>query len=216
VSTTRPRQGAYIWVTWLAPILGGTSACMWAAWFKAHHTYRKISTFQDASWLADHALLVARTRDELIADDQTVSEEEQNKFALTSGGITLAGKPDLIAVKGQRVRIIDCKTGAPRPAHRAQVMIYMAVLPCIRPELQNHGIEGIIQYPDEEVIIPGGEIDAEFRRQLRTTIHAVGGSAQPPRIPSAQECSFCSIGPLDCSERIEITEPTVVTAHDLF
>lgn len=216
MSTARPRSEAYIWVTWLAPILAGTSACVWSVWFKAHYSYRKVSSFQDASWLVDHALLVAATRDELATNGYMVTEEDSNKFALTNGGITLAGKPDLIAVKGNRVQIVDCKTGAPRLAHRAQVMIYMTVLPWVRPELRNHEIEGMILYPDDAVTIRGAAIDTEFRQQLRTTIRVVGRRDQPPRSPSAQECSFCSIGPSDCPERVEIPEPVVITAHDLF
>lgn len=216
ITTTRPRLGAYIWVTWLAPLLAGESSCWWASWFKAHFTYNKVTGFDGAKWQADHGPLVASARDSLLADGFAVSEEEQNKLCLRSGDIIVAGKPDLIATRGDHVIIVDCKSGCVREAHRFQVMIYLAILPFVRPELQGKQLEGLVQYPDHEVVIPASTLDQDFRVQLRKTIHRVGGAEPPARAPSAHECHFCQIGRNDCPERIDVIEPVPVTGHDIF
>src|SRR2546426_12613973 len=56
----QPREGPYIWVTWLSKLLAGEAHCEWALWFKAHHKYDKRldESFDLASWAARHAELV--------------------------------------------------------------------------------------------------------------------------------------------------------------
>lgn len=216
MTATRPRAGAYIWASWLAPLLADTSSCVWAVWFRAHYFHRKVSSFDDPTWKIEHDAMVIAARDALRADDFQVNEEDENKFALTNGGITLAGKPDLVAVHEDRVLVLDCKSGSPRRAHRFQVMLYMVVLPCVRPELRGRPIEGIVQYPNEDVFIPAEAVDAEFRQALRTTIHAVGGPTAPPKTPSVYECAFCPIGSQDCPDRVAVAEAVVISDHDLF
>jgi hypothetical protein len=203
-------------VTWVAPLLDGSSSCSWAAWFKAHFTYLKVTTFSDPTWQQEHGLMVTSSREAFITDGFDVTEEDANKFCLKSGNITLAGKPDLIAVRAGRVLVVDCKSGMRHASHLAQVMVYMAVLPVVRPDLKGRSIEGLIQYRDDEVSIPAEAVNAEFRAQLRSTIHLVGGAEAPPRAPSAQECRFCSIGAQDCSDRAEVIEAIPITQHDVF
>lgn len=216
MSTAHPRPGAYIWATWLAPLLAGANACIWSAWFKAHFAYHNVSRFDGSTWQVNHNAMVLAAREALGADDFEVTEEDENKFALANGGITLAGKPDLVAVRPDHVLVVDCKSGAPWPAHRAQVMLYMTVLPYVRHDLKGQSVEGLIQYRDEAIMIPAAAINDEFRRALRTLIHTVGGPTPPPRAPSARECRFCPIGSEDCPDRVELVQVATVSGHSLF
>ena len=59
----------------------------------------------------------------------TVYVENQNSFRLRGRYATLAGKPDLIAVKHGDAVIIHAKTGRPSPHHTVQVMIYQYAVP---------------------------------------------------------------------------------------
>ncbi len=210
------RPVPFIWATWLAPLLAETNACVWSAWFRAHHHFRKVSAFNDPTWHIEHDALVVAAADGLKEDGFQVTVEVDNRFVLTSNGISLSGRPDLVAVRSDRVVIMDCKSGSRRPAHRFQLLIYMVVLPCVRPELKGRDIEGLIQYRDEFVSIPSDAVTPEFRQALRTTIHAVGLPTPPRKSPSAAECQFCPVREEDCPERIEISEIVAVTDHGLF
>jgi hypothetical protein len=216
VTSTRPRDGAYIWVTWIAPLLAGTNSCVWAPWFKAHFYFQKVGEFDQDKWLAEHRPLVEYWRDKLGSDGFTVTEENDNKFTLSSGSIVLAGQPDLVAVGAERAIVVDCKSGMPRPTHRIQVMIYMAALSSARPDLKGRPIEGLIRYPDDYLEIPASDVDSEFRSRLRTTIHAIAGDPVPAREPTFNNCRFCPIGPADCPDRVQVLPPEAVTDHDLF
>jgi hypothetical protein len=33
---TAPRDGSYIWVTWITGLMSADKQCEWAAWFRAH------------------------------------------------------------------------------------------------------------------------------------------------------------------------------------
>jgi CRISPR/Cas system-associated exonuclease Cas4 (RecB family) len=213
-ASTRP--GAYIWATWIAPLLGGTSLCTWSVWFRAHHYFRKRTTFDDPTWQTRHSAMVNRAVDDFRADGFNVTVEDENAFVLTSHGISLAGRPDLIAVRPDRVIVIDCKSGLRRPAHRFQLLTYMVVLPCVRPNLRQSPVEGLLLYTDEVVSIPAHEADEAFRLALRDVIHLVGAHTPPSRAPSAGECRFCPISTDDCSERIDLPEAVTVNDHGLF
>ena len=69
--------------------------------------------------MLDHTALVNQARESREKLGYTVFTEGQNSFRLRGRAATLAGKPDLIAVKGQDVVIIDAKTGKPSPSHPA-------------------------------------------------------------------------------------------------
>ena len=59
-----------------------------------------------------HTELVNKERESRERLGYEVFTEGQNSFRLRGRAATLAGKPDLIAVKGQDVVIIDAKTGS--------------------------------------------------------------------------------------------------------
>ena len=75
--------------------------------------------------MLEHTALVNRERESREVLGYTVTVEDQNSFRLRGATVTLAGKADLIAVKGQDAVIIDAKTGRSSPHHSAQVLTYV-------------------------------------------------------------------------------------------
>jgi hypothetical protein len=146
-----------------------------------------------------------------------VSVDRLNTLRLEGGtGIVLSGAPDIIAVKDGIVRVEDCKTGQARVSHRYQLMIYMAMLPFVRPDLEDHAIEGHLVYGDlvhKEISV--ADLDEGFKRDLWSVVRTLGGDEPPPKAPSPNECSFCPIAPNLCPDRVAEAEPVKVD-HDLF
>ena len=107
----RVRDHPYIWATWIARLLAGESSCEWAAWFRAKYQdwVKPPSDFDSARWMMDHTGLVNQAREGREKLGYTVYTENQNAFRLRGKLATLAGKPDLIAVKGGDAVIIDAK-----------------------------------------------------------------------------------------------------------
>ena len=114
----------------------------------------------------------------------------------------MAGKPDLIAVKGSEAVIIDAKTGKPSPSHAAQVLIYMHALPKSLEEYRGVQFRAHAVYPDSQVGIPVSAVDDRFVDNLGGLIRRLAAETPARRVPSAQECAFCDITKADCSERI--------------
>jgi hypothetical protein len=154
---------------------------------------------------------------ELRADGYSVFVEAQNAFKLSGKiGATLAGKPDLIALREDMVYIIDCKTGLPRHADQMQVLIYMLILPYVRPAWKHRAIHGRVRYREYLVDIPASGVDAQFRTLFRRTMEQVSGTTALPRIPSYAECRFCDITRHDCPQRIDTSSLAIEPEHDLF
>jgi PD-(D/E)XK nuclease superfamily len=211
------RTAAYVWATGIAKLLAGESQCVWAHWFRSHYKYQRIpADFDGEKWHIEHQALVELTVAELRSEGHSVFLEEQNWLRFERGGITLGGKPDIVAVEGNRVLVIDCKTGMQKASHVSQMMIYLAMLPYARPAWKDYAMEGIVRYRDNEVTVPLTALDDDFRTRLRSTVWLVGGPVAPARTPSEGECRFCDIQGDDCPERIEEAQVVAVTEHDLF
>ena len=88
--------------------------------------------------MLDHTTLVNRARESRERLGYEVFTENQNSFRLRGRSATLAGKPDLIAVKNGDAVIIDAKTGKPSPSHAAQVLIYMYAVPKALEQYRGH------------------------------------------------------------------------------
>ena len=111
------RSSPYIWVTWISRLLTGDSSCEWSSWFRANHeswSWAKApSDFDQTAWMLRHTALVNELRNRWEERGHVVTTEAQNAFTLRGAAATLAGKPDLIAVRDNTVTIIDAKTGKP-------------------------------------------------------------------------------------------------------
>ena len=213
----RAREHPYIWATWLARLLAGEAHCEWAGWFRAHYQdwAKPPSDFDSAKWMMDHTGLVneARTSREKLGYE--VFTEDQNFFTLRGKSATLAGKPDLIAVKGNDLVIVDAKTGRPNPAHSAQVMIYQYAVPRALEQYRGMEFRGHVIYPNgKNVGIPASGVDRKFIDRLGSLIRRLADENPARKVPSASECRWCDIAVADCPERVEEIEATVGTTED--
>jgi len=218
-SMTAPRDGSYIWVTWITGLMSADRQCEWSAWFRAHFQgYDRVpSDFDLSKWKAAHGEMVRARADELRGEGYTVFVEGQNKFSLKGRAATLGGVPDLVAVRDGRGLVVDCKSGKQRDSDAFQVLTYMLVLPLTHEACRGVSLAGEVQYRDSRLRIEPEKLDDELRGLIRATIERVGGDAEPSRVPSLGECRFCDITAADCPERVDEEEraPAEVE-HDLF
>jgi PD-(D/E)XK nuclease superfamily len=130
--------------------LAGEFHCGWSPWFRAHFTdFQDLRNTDWTQWTADHAELVHAHAEFLQEKGWNVFVEGANAFKLEGQtGIVLAGQPDIVAVSDSEVRIDDCKTGGPRVSDRYQLLIYMALLPYVRPGFKARDLTGHLVYAD--------------------------------------------------------------------
>ena len=130
----RPRDAPYIWVTWLTSLLSGDNHCEWAAWFRANFNHEKRpSDFNEVKFRAEHTEMVHARVASLKRENYQVFVESQNRFNLRGRTATLGGTPDIVAVREDDARVIDCKTGRRKDSHYFQVLMYMMMLPLTHP-----------------------------------------------------------------------------------
>ncbi len=209
-----PRTGLpYLYVTWLTGLLSGEDSCLWAAHFKARFTHKqKPRSFDLAAWSADHGVKVRERAEVLRNDGWSVGVEDQNAFRLSlNGQIMLAGKPDLIAVRGIDVRIEDVKTGKPKDKDLHQILLYFYAFPKAHPHLANHRVSGTVLYNGHVVDIAASRFDDARRKAIVALLKRIADPLAPERTPSSRECGFCSIDVGDCPERIDAETAVVDT-----
>lgn len=199
----RPRNGPFVRVSWISGLLSGEKSCEWAAWFRAHNFYTKRpDDFDSAGWRIKHTSLLVTVRDQFRTDGYTVTVEDQNDFKVSGAVGVLAEKPDLIAVKGDHVVVIDAKTGTPRASDTAQVMTYMRALPFARPrQFKGLKIDGMVVYQTRQAKILADDVDDAFRARIRSLMQRICGTAAPFTSPSVGDCRYCDISQEDCSDR---------------
>ncbi len=199
---TTPRAEPYVWVSWITKLLAGESSCVWSAWFRAHYqTAKGPNNFDMAAWLMEHAAMLRRTASEHEEEGYAVFTEGQNLFALAGKAGTLAGKPDVVAVKGAEGWVLDNKTGSPKLSDRVQVMVYQWALPKTIPAFAGVRFSGKVVYATGHSIIGPEEVDALFIKKVADLMKEVCGDVEPRKAPSFQECSYCPITAEDCAER---------------
>ncbi len=200
------KDGPYFWVTWLTKLLTGENSCEWATWFKAHHesgSWKHAPSFFDlVRWQMDHTARLNETAGEWQGRGYTVYTENRNSFVLRGTSVTLGGKPDLVARRGETGVIVDVKTGRPSPSHSVQVLFYMYAVP--RAIQQHEGIRfsGQVAYRDHVVDIPADAVDDDFIGTLSRVIRRLALSTPPKKSPILAECGFCNITTADCPERM--------------
>jgi CRISPR/Cas system-associated exonuclease Cas4 (RecB family) len=205
---TLPRSTPYIYVTWLSKLLAGEKFCEWAAWFQTHNKITKRpSDFDQSSYQIDHTSLLRSTMADLEENEYTISIEAQNYFELVGQTAKLAGRPDIIARRGQEALIIDGKTGEPRVSHAVQVMIYMWAIPKALPQYRNVKFTGMLIYNDNHTKnIPNERVDSRFVKSVAGMIKTLASDQPTRKVPSGSECGFCSITDSDCGDRVNERE----------
>jgi len=205
------RATTYVWVTWLTKLISGEESFKYKLWFKANHkSYSKVpNSFKLAKWCEEHTALIEKKKAELLSEGYEVYLEDQNSFAMIgNNGATLAGKADIVAIKGDDVIVVDCKTGRCRNSDITQVKLYMLSLPIANELHRGKVLRGQVQYKDSTVDIPHQEItDQSFLNSLRTLMQLAGSSgivdSNAVVCASYSECNFCDLTKADCSFRID-------------
>ena len=214
----QPREHPYIWATWLARLLAGEAHCQWAGWFRAHYQdwTKPPSDFDNAKWMLDHTALLNWERESRESLGYAVRVENQNSFRLRGRYATLAGKPDLIAVKNSDAVIVDAKTGRVSPHHAVQLMLYQYAVPKALEQHRGMEFRGHVAYPESNVEIPASRIDRNFVDNLGTLIRRLAADTPARRAPSSTECRFCDITAADCPERMERQQEAETATTDDF
>lgn len=217
-SNAQVRSTPFVWATWVSRLLEGDTQCKWAYWFRTHHNYTKSREAEFVrNWKLEHRALVDQTARELIAEDYEVFLEGENRFNLTgASGTMLAGCPDIVAVRGTELLIVDCKTGKGHVFHEYQVLTYMLCFPLARRQFAGYTVGGRIQYPDQPVWIYPHRIDDTFRAGFKDTMRILGDNQPPAKRPSYNECRFCDISAAYCAERQELPDILEKVETDLF
>jgi hypothetical protein len=212
-----PRDTPYIWVTWVASLLSSDNHCEWAAWFRAHFVHKKrVSEFNEIKWRAAHAEMVRARVASLNQEQYQVFMEAQNRFNLKGRAATLGGVPDIVAVRGDEARVVDCKGGQRKDSHHFQLLMYMMVLLLTHPACRGRSLVGELQYQDASVTIGAEQLTNELKALIRNVIQRVAGDAPLAKVPSVGECRFCPVTGRDCAERIDEPPAAERPEHNLF
>ena len=115
----------------------------------------------------------------------------------------MAGRPDLIVVRGDDALIIDVKRGREQPWHAVQIMIYQYAIPRALPQYRLARLAGEVVYPTHTVRVPRGALPNQFIHNLGSLIRRLAADQPPARIPARQECRFCDITAADCPDRVD-------------
>lgn len=201
-----PRNGIYVWVSWLSKLMAGEISCEWQSWFKAHFQGydKQPSDFDQARWMQEHTDGIRGLTARLRKARLQVTLEGQNSFNYrTQTGITIAGKPDLIAI-GEKAVVWDVKTGKQRASDQIQVMLYMLMGPYSCAVLNGWSgapIEGRVYYPKLDLEVPAPLVDAAFIERVKSFCALFEESDPPLRSPGG-DCMWCDITKKDCPERV--------------
>lgn len=202
ISAGNRRDNPYLWVTWLAENMSGDVSCQWKNWFRAHHKLAQEEPSGDmTSWRMAHTLMLSQWTQRLRAQGARVLNEYEVRMRFPQLRSTLSGKADLIAIQGDDVTIIDCKTGRPKDRDKVQVMLYMHGLATFDPAFSSSRIRGLVAYQDEaDFEIP--ELPAGFTQSLEHFVGLLSDDEEAaPRVPG-NDCRFCPITRLDCPEKV--------------
>jgi hypothetical protein len=208
-----------VWITWLAKLMADELQCLWSAWFRSHYTYEKLpNNFDSAKWSARHRGLVNQRVACLETEGYRVYLEGENWFEVTGRqyAIRVAGKPDIVTIRGDTAWVEDCKTGKPKNADLYQVLLYMLLLPLSVERCRGLRMEGRLVYPDSVIDVPVSQVGVEFQAQFREAIAILSRTTPARKVSSFQECRFCDIPFQCCPERIGNPPDQSSKNHDLF
>ena len=187
----------------MTPILAGQGQCLFQPWFKAHFRYEKApSTFDLAAWSADHNALVSKRVATLRSEGWAITVENQNSFKVNGKSGTVAGKMDIVASRGDQIRIEDGKTGQQTNKDWWQVLVYLFLFPLAFPDrAKGKTLSGAVLYK-KDVIVPVTmeELTPVRRAEIVDLIQKIG-NGKPDATPSDAECRFCDITSADCPVR---------------
>lgn len=221
LSPATEKDAPYIWVTWIAPLLDGSKQCQWAGWFQANYKFEKKTdqTFLE-DWSVKHQRLLNRRVMQLEAEGYTVYVEDDNYFTiLGQDKVTkIAGKADIVAIKGNQVIVEDCKTGKKRNYDPFQVLLYMLLLPLHGgpPHCRSKRMDGRLIYGEEIIDISHSLLTQEIKEAFRDLMKILISATPARKVPSWRECRYCKIQSGYCNERMDAERDAEEGQHDLF
>lgn len=191
----------YIWVTWLAGLLGGKQ-CIYSAWFRARYKYDKFEEEAKdlTKWNREHTAMMKERAAELVKLGFTVTLEED--FKLEGESAIVAGKIDILAVQEGELFVVDGKTGQRRDSDWWQVLIYLFAVPHARKDLKGD-LTGEVHYKrnNERIDVLPSDLTPERKDEIVKMIKMIAGAEPPLKVPTRDECKRCNIGVADCPER---------------
>lgn len=209
---TRPRNGVYIWVTWLSKMMAGEANCQWSAWFKAHHAdYDRVpGDFQLAAWTAQHTQMLDEFSKEREKLGEIVYREGQNKINVPrKTNVTIAGTPDLVSLQpaSGHYTVYDMKTGNPRQSDIIQVALYIMLLPHTKGIYRGKEFDGCVVYRSGRSDVPQRIIDEAFKKNVTHFLDILESASPPPRLPTHAGCAWCDLGTADCPDKVAAEAP---------
>lgn len=210
----RPRNSPYVWTTWITGLLAGTDKCYWRVWMKSHfYLPKKPETSEETErlkkWNAEHDEMTIRRAVILREEGYIVRMEEESAFTLKGATATLAGKPDIEAVKPNEkiMLVVDEKSGKAKDQYIWQVLIYMFAKSIVH---KDYTISGEIEYKTDRVQIHPRQLNAQNKSRIAMVMTIMGGENEPQRVPSRYECGYCDI--LNCPDRYKEAEAIDATS----
>lgn len=183
--------------------------CHLQAWLSARRVMPPASPGPNlATWAMQHDAALHLTVATLRGRGYLVTTETENSFRITTRGVVVTGRPDIVAQHEAHVLVADVKTGAARPEHVQQLLLYMAILPHVR-NVGDRPVNGVLYYPNDEVCLPAIAVTPEFRNQVRRVLQTLTAPARPRPSPGFP-CRFCAVPAELCSERQDDIQPVVV------
>jgi hypothetical protein len=207
----------YIWVTWLAKLLGGEQ-CVWKVWFLSRYRHAKQAeknAEQLAEWNREHNQMM-RERKALL-EEEGWSVQTERDFKLEGQTAIIAGKEDLVATMPGHMLIVDGKTGRRRDSDFWQVLIYLYAR--LHAPVKH---DDRIRLAGEVFYKQGKPIDvrvADVQRHepaLIQMVQAIASPTPPSRNPSRYECERCSIRREDCPDRYQAETSDELVHTDAF
>ena len=201
---TKKREKPYIWGTWMAKQMSGDVTCDRQSWLKSNYTGLSKKPFDATQWQIRHTRGVKELSAEVERKGWKQIVEGQASFKYREPtGVTIAGRPDLVAFDGKTFTVFDVKTGRPRASDTVQVMLYMHYLPLVGLIPEGYEIRGEVVYSDHRVPVAPEAVGAEFTNHLQYYLGLFAQDVEPVARPSADECRFCDITSADCPQRVE-------------
>src|SRR5262249_13985774 len=142
----------------------------WASWVRTHYTSYKRQDEEDwAERRAAHAYLLQTLADERQAPGGETFLEGRKDFSLRKEDGDRKGRADLVTIAPDGTCTVwDAKTGQRRDKDRAQVLLYMLLLPASHPRYRGRRMAGCIAYETgERVFIAPEEVTPEFKGRVR-------------------------------------------------
>jgi len=195
-----PRKSPYIWIKWLASIMSGEVTCHWQGWFQSQNqlTEKQSSDFDLIGWTINHTKILTELKDKLIEEGYNPLIEQSINHKIPDSNVEIAGKPDCIIEKDNKVIVYDCKTGKERVSDQVQVMLYMYLLS--KGKFSEKQIKGVVMYKDKEIEI--SDLPEDFEENFEFFVNVLSSLKSPMKNPGSN-CRFCSITKNDCPERMD-------------